>query len=329
MDRFRDVSRRELLAAAATAAASSGGGYAVYRSEFVPGVGYGTNLRNQDVASKLQQRLRPRDFTVDGDDVEVSSTATRASVEVDGERRTVRHRDVEEAREVDEDLGLDVVLKEVVEGRTALEDGGYELEVHALEGFFERVTQAPALPWTVEQLRGEFEDVPPSKLEEIAVHPSDSAELVYSLMHLFRENTSYDLRRYAVGGVENTLPGVDGVRDRLAGDTDFGAIASGGAEMFCWEYSSRVGEALHSVPAHRQTPPVAVVEVVDSHHGHVYNGLVSAVEAEDGVTLPVAFVDYTFSTLYHDLGRTSEDDERLDAYDRRHRADDVYWNAYD
>lgn len=328
MDRFPDISRRTLLAALASLAVGAGAGNAVYRSEFVPRVGYGTNLLNQDIDSKLDRRLRPRNFTVEVDGATVSSTASRVSVDVDGESHSVRHTDAEGAEEIDEDLALDGVSAEVVKGRSALEEGSYEFELHDLDGFFERSSETPTSPWTVELLRGEYDDVPPSEVEDLATDPTGSRDLVNSLMKLFRNETSYDLRRYAVGGVENTFPGVEGLRDRLQREVDFDAIAEGDVDLFCWEYTSRVGEAVHSVPAHRQTPPLAVVEVVDRHHGHVYNGLVSAVEADDGVVLPVTFVDYTFSTLYHSLSRTSESDERLNAFDARHRADEIYWNAY-
>lgn len=65
----------------------------------------------------------------------------------------------------------------------------------------------------------------------------------------------------------------------------------------------------------------------DWRHKHVYNGLASVVRDEDELRVPVTFLDYTYSTLYDDLRVRRIAGEGLCAYDRGHRADEVYWSV--
>ena len=87
--------------------------------------------------------------------------------------------------------------------------------------------------------------------------------------------------------------------------------------------------------------------VTDARHKHVYTGLATVVRegayggdggaggggsggerAGGDLVVPMTFLDYMHSTQYDDLHLRGVLGEGVNAYDRRHRTDDVYWNRY-
>jgi hypothetical protein len=83
--------------------------------------------------------------------------------------------------------------------------------------------------------------------------------------------------------------------------------------------------------------------VTDARHKHVYTGLATVVREDEGgadggeggdenaagdLVVPMTFLDYMHSTQYDDLHLRGVLGEGVNAYDRRHRTDDVYWNRY-
>lgn len=325
MDDLSELDRRSFLKLGGAVAAAAGASKAIDNTI----LGYGKNLKSQDLEGAMRERMRARRFSVEYDDVDVWSDYVRVGVDRDGETLgSVWPGDVDGAREVEEEAGLDGALVEAVRERDAVSEGEFELEFHPYEEFFDMLDDAETLPWAVELVRGGYRDVDPATVEEFAADPRDVRDTVYGLREAFRSRGQYDIPRYVAGSIEdNVLFRKIDLRRYFEGDVSFEGLMEEPAGMFCWEYNERVGEAMQSVAAYEQEPPVAVVYVIDSRHKHAFAGLVSAVRRDDRLVFPTTFVDYTYSTLYSDLHVSSLFSDGLDGYTSRHRADSIYWGS--
>lgn len=330
------VTRRQALAALGGGGLSLGAGKAVDNVFVGYGVLVGTNLLEEDLAAYAAERLQRRR--------RYAALTDRHRVRLDGSRLSV-HRGkaspatlslpgttVEEAREVDDDLGLSRdPLSQLVADLGAVADGRVRFEFSQYPAFFERLRSGEPRPFTVGALRGPFDGVSPGQVAALTgADPARPEAVVEGLATGFREHTSYDVARYAAGSVEdNLLFGAVDLRRHFESPTSFEALlADRTSGMFCYEFAWRSLEALQAVPAHRQLVPVFGGVVTDGRHKHAYTAVASAVREGGDLVVPVTFVDYTHSTLYDDLALRGVLGEGLKAYDDRHRTDGIYWHRY-
>ncbi|MFP4633081.1 MAG: hypothetical protein ACLFMT_06575 [Halobacteriales archaeon] len=316
-----DLDRRKFLAL-------GGGLAAVAGAKAVHNVflGYGKNLKSQDLAATMRADLSPMPFETDVDGLSLDVGRVHAAVERDGDRvGSFRLGDHGDARALESEVEADLGLVDLSRDHEALDEGDYEFEFHSFDGFFERVEDATFRPYAVEMLRGDYVDVPADDVEEVAADPRSTRELLLGLREGFRERTRYDVPRYLAGSVEdNILRRRVDLRRHFENDVGWDSVVAGDARLFCWEYNERSAEALHSVSAFEQDVPVAAAEIGDRRHKHAFLGVVTCVW-DGGLKLPTAFVDYTHSTLYGDFGLTPVMGDGLRAFDDGHRADYVRW----
>lgn len=325
----------------------------------------GTNLRDQDLTPLLTEHIRPRRWdyvksggrlsfsgrtlTVTGKHEETSLNPWKASGESAREAEGVHDLPGHPVAEIVADLG-------------AIAAGDAMFTFHDPDEFFDRVESAPSRDYTVDALRGAgVEAVEPTTIHEFTeANPASPRAVVAGLVDGFRHHTYYDVPRYAAGAVKyNLLFGLYDPREHFEEPVDFDSLLTADDEtgMFCNEFTDRSLEALHALPAPDQTIPVAGVSVADWRHKHVYTGIVSVIRwpdtsdepgggtiAESGpsegngrtardtagsgdgvLEVATTFVDYTHTTLYDDFNLTGLLGEGLGAYNRRHRADGIFW----
>lgn len=230
------------------------------------------------------------------------------------------------ARDADAAAGLDGLLEELVSDFAIIAAGEHVFEFYKVSEFFDRLDGATTRPHTVGALRG----WPPADPDAVAAFtdtaPTDPAATLTGLITGFREHTSYDIPRYLAGSIEdNVIFGAADLRSGFQQPVSFEAIlAADSPGLFCYEFTHRSIEALHSVPAFQQTPPMVGARVWDQRHKHVYTAVASALR-DDGLRIPVAFVDYTHTTLYDDLGLRGVLGEGFEAFNKRHRATVTHW----
>jgi hypothetical protein len=327
--------RRRFLGLAGGSALAVSGGVAVDNVLLGYGTLTGTNLQDQDLESKLNERLGP----VDGRSLDVDGTA----VTLDDHELRVGDESLpwsasrDEVEAVEDDHGLpDGALVELVADVPALRNRDHDVEAVAADRFFdlaaESVGDGVARPYTIGALRGpRVRDVSPDLVERfVGAAPTDPEAVADDLVDAFREHTFYDAPRYVAGSIEdNVLLGTVDLRKPFDSPTGFEALLDGENHgFFCYDFAYRSIEAFHAVPAPAQTVPVVGAYVVDSRHKHVYTGLATVTrDAErDRPTLLVTFLDYTPTTAGHSFGVTAVVGDDPDGYTGRHRATDVYWN---
>jgi len=323
----RTMRRRRFLSVAGRGAAALTG--AVAADNLL--LGYdpvtGTNLREQDVTALAAERLGPHD----GRALDVGGTAVepRPDALVVGEERLPWDADRRTVADTERRHGLPAgSLHRLVADVPALRDGTPDVEACDLASFFERASEARTRPRTVAALRGPgVRAVSPSLVERFAgVDPVDTRALTYALVDAFRAHTDYDAPRYAAGALEdNVLRRRVNLRDAFASPTGFRAMLEGDNDgVFCYHLADRAIEAFHAVPAPDQSVPVLAAYVRDSRHKHVYTGLATVVRG-DGLTVLVTFLDYT-PTVLADASRVARHLDDPNAFNRRHRATNIYWD---
>jgi len=331
-----DLSRRELFGYAGGVGAGLGGWKALDNVFLGYGVLMGTNLLEQDLAAYVGEDLAVRetevavggyDVRTDGESIALASGAdVAASLEI-GEATPA------DAAAIEAEYGLaGSPLADLLADVEALTAGEVRFEFSTVDPFVDRVRNAEARPLTVAALRGPTFDSPDRAFvgEFAGADPAEPATLVPGLAEGFREYTYYDVPRYAAGSVEdNVLLGAVDLRHHFESPTDFEALVGDeNSGLFCTELVARSIEAFHAVPPTEQSPPVAAGFVSDQRHKHAYTVLLSAIREDGDLVLPATFVDYTHSTLYHDLRLTWLLGEGVEAYNDRHRATYVRWNRY-
>nr|WP_303647539.1 hypothetical protein [Haloarchaeobius amylolyticus] len=310
------------------------------------GVLVGTNLLTQDLPTLAGERLGPSPFettvTDRGVAVEGGEIHVADSPEGDPDPVLSLAASPADAASIDEEYGLPGVATELVRDdpqlaamlgeANASEVENVRFEFHQYEDFFERVRNAEARPFSVMRLRGSrYRPVSTETVRTFTdADPADPKAVIEGLVGGFREYSGYDIPRYAAGSLEdNVLMGHGDLRRHFESPTSFDALLDGrNTGLFCYEFVHRSIEALHAVPAHAQTAPVFGGVVTDARHKHAYTTVGSVLREDGDLVIPVTFVDYTHSTLYDDLLATGVLGRGLRAYDDRHRAGEIYWNAY-
>ena len=326
--RLKDMDRRDFLKLLGV----GGVGVGSYKAVDNVLLGYGTNLKNQDlsklasdglsVASDYSVYVNGYTVSVDGWDVAVGD----GSETLDSLSYLTASR--EEAMVLDSRYGLEGVVEEIVTDAPRIGDDEYTFEFHNFEDFFDRISSAKTCPFTTDLLRGfgsaDREDV----AEFVDASPENPKRVLESMESSFVEKSSYDLPRYIAGSItDNIFFKRIRLRPYFEGDVGYESLNSDSpTRMFCYEYVYRSIEALHSVPAHRQEHPVVGFGVHDSRHKHYYTGVASVVEKDGELVIPVTFVDYTRTTLYQDLRLSGILGSSLNAYDSDHRATRIDWD---
>lgn len=327
----RDLTRRQMLTLLGGGGVVLGGGKAADNVLLGYGVVVGTNLRDQNLAAVAGERLGPSSFetTVSGRRIRLREREIRVR-DGNGWRAVPLSASPSEAANADAELELDgQPLEQLVRDIAAVKEGEFRFEFVEYEDFFRRARTAEPRPFTVEALRGDrFQRVDPATIESFAgATPKRPKAVIEGLVRGFRDHTYYDIPRYLAGSVEdNVLFGTVDLRKYFKTPTEYDAIESGEtAGMFCYEFTWRSIEALHAAPARRQRTPVMGAMVYDERHKHVYTGVASALRENGELVVLMTFVDYTHTTLYDDLHLRWLLGEGLAAYDRRHRATEIYW----
>lgn len=340
LDRLRDgeVSRRDALKALAGGGFVLGGAKAADNVLVGYGVLTGTNLVDQDLAAQVRARFGPSPYEASIAGVDIGYADGRLTLATaDGEERfPVAAASLDRAVALDEEHGLDGGFAGLARDLRDVAAGDYRFAFAQAAEFLERVDDAQSSgrsrPETVGALRGAtFEPAEPATVRAFAdVDPADPGALVDGIAAGFREHAHYDYARYAAGSVEdNLLLGAGDLREPFRSPTSFGAILDGrNSGLFCYDFAYRSIEAFHAVAAREQALPVMGAVVTDARHKHVYTGLASAVRTDGELVFPMTFLDYMHATQYDDLGLRWVLGEGVNAYDRRHRTDGVYWNQY-
>lgn len=293
------------------------------------GVLVGTNLHDQDLASVAGDTFGPQAESFALGDARVRLGEEELTVSSEAGESTLGRTDVERARAVDAEHGLDGALVEFVHDAAAIDAGDVRFEFSTVEAFFERCRDAESRPGVVEASRGPwFRETPVETVERFTeADAADPETLVHGLTAGFRQYADYDVERYLAGSVEdNVLFGAADLRSSFADPVAFDALlANGETGMFCYEFVFRSIEAFHARPAREQSVPVVAGYVRDARHKHAYTVLASVVREDGDLVVPATFVDYTHTTLYDDLYVRGVMGEGLEAYNTRHRATEIRW----
>jgi hypothetical protein len=327
------VNRRRFLKLMGGGTATVGGGKAIYNTQIGYGVITGTNLRDQNLEPLIAERLRADQYRADlGDHViEIADDTVTVSNGDDAvAEHSVSETTPEKAAETDAEYGLaGGPIEQLVRDLPALRNGEFVVEGAQYDAFFDRIADAETSQFAAGAMRDGYLGADPELVGEfLEADPTDPERVVLSLKAAFREHTSYDKPRYIAGSVEdNVIFGAKDLRQYFETPTDFQALEAGETPgMFCTELTRRSAEALHAVPAHEATAPVAAMYVYDRRHKHVFTGIASLLRRDGDLVMPVTFVDYTHSTLYDDIHLTGVLGEGVAAYGSRHRADEIYWH---
>lgn len=329
--------RRRFLGLAGGGALSLVGGVAVNNALLGYGTVFGTNLTEQDLAAKANERLGPiegRAVELDGKTVELADDAVLAggdSLEWSATR--------EEVTGFAREHGLPrKELAELVADVPRLRGADHAVTPTTGTEFFDRAPMAETRPHTVGALRGpRVRDVDPALVERFTgVDPADPEAVAYGLVDSFREHTFYDAPRYVAGAIEDNIfrKTVD-LRGAFASSTGFRAMLDGENNgSFCYDFVYRSIEAFHAVRAPDQTVPVVGAYVRDARHKHAYTGLATVVREDSGgdddgdpnLTLLLTFLDYTPTTTAHSFGMTRAVGDDPNAYTSGHRTTGIFWN---
>ena len=322
--------RRRFLGLAGGGAAALVGGVAVDNVMLGYGTVSGTNLTEQDVGAKANERLGPvegRTLQLDGTTVGIHDD--RLDV---GDDSLSWAADADDIEQVEQDHDIEFgTLVELVDDIPTLWAENHVVEPVKAKAFFDRAAKAETRSVTVEALRGPLiRDVSAEIVEEFSgVDPANPRKLAYGFVDAFREHTFYDAPRYVAGAIEdNVLRKTVELREPFDQPTDFETLLEGeNSGFFCYDFVYRSLEAFHAVPAADQTIPVVGAYVRDSRHKHAYTGLATVTRENDGqLTLLLTFLDYTPTTTAHSFGVTRLIGDDPNAYTDGHRTTDMFWN---
>jgi hypothetical protein len=341
--------RRRFLGLAGGSALSVAGGVAVNNVLLGYGTVTGTNLHEQDLATKANDGLGPpagRSVDLRGRTVELADAG--AVVDGDDLAWTASREEVESFAS-DHGLPADA-LAQLVADVPRFREEEHAVKATGAAEFFERAAAADTRAHTVAALRGpRVRDVRPSLVEQfLDADPADPEAVAYGLVDAFRAHTFYDAPRYVAGAVEdNVLRETVDLREHFESPTGFGAMLDGENDgAFCYDFVYRSMEALQAVDAPDQTVPVVAGYVRDTRHKHAFTGLATVVREDGGggsesgtsgeggpgsgdgteVTLLLTFLDYTPTTTAHSFGVTRAVGDDPDAYTTGHRATEIVWN---
>ena len=233
------------------------------------------------------------------------------------------------AREAATAVGVDPeTVGETTADVLAIQADDVRWEPVTFDAFRETVAAGTPRPVTTGLLRARYTDANPETVAAFTgADPADPVATAYALAEAFRETTYYDVPRYLAGSIQyNVLLNLVKLRPYLRSDTSFEALAAGRTRgMFCQELTHRSIEAFHAPSVLEQSPPVASVVAFDPRHRHNYTALATVTRRAGDLVVPIAFLDYTHSTLYDDLNLRGVLGEGLEAYNSRHRARELTW----
>lgn len=333
---LRDVAigRRDALKGLAAGGAVLGAGKAVDNVLIGYGTLTGTNLVDQaasgSLAAIMNAGLAPRGYGLSMGDYRLRTRPRHGHVELAGptgsETFPFSEAGAAAAWDTDEAAGLNGILGGLVTDLAAIEANDHAFEFHQFDAFLDRVDGADPRPYTVGAIRGWRPADPTHVAEFTGADPTNPRDTLTGLIGGFREHASYDAPRYLAGSIQdNVLLGTIDLRASFQKPVSFAALLEAdGPGLFCYEFTHRSIEALHSVPAFDQTVPVVGARVWDQRHKHVYTAVATAIR-DDGLRFPVTFVDYTHTTLYDDLHLRGLLGEGFEAYNERHRASVIHW----
>ncbi|QLD84956.1 hypothetical protein HWV23_04215 [Natronomonas halophila] len=328
---LEDISRRQFLMGAGGALTAVGAAKAAHNTILGYGeLGMGTNLKKQDLAAAVSANMR----TVYGENI--GSARLRViddgvELRADDERYVLDFESATrgDAEDLDSRYGLGGRLTELFVDTRDFEAGNYTFGFSQPSAFFERVTGAETRPDMVAAVRRRRDrTVDPDIVETFTgTDPAETQALVEGLMAGFREHGHYDVPRYIAGSIEdNVIFGAADLRAAFEDPVDFESLLEADSTgLFCWELVYRSMEGFQAIAPWNQTIPLAAGYVRDTRHKHAFTALLTAIREDGELRLPMTFVDYTYSTLYHDLNITGLRGEGIKAYDADHRADAVYW----
>lgn len=330
----RTLSRRGVLKGVAGSAGLLGAARATDNVLLGYGVVVGTNLRDQDLAP-----LASRGFGPGGNSVPAGNhriTASTDAVRIRDESNDLAsfdptRTDAESARAIGAPHGIGDVTAELARDIGAIAAGEYTFDFYGVDRFFDRVRNAEARSHTAGVLRRWPRSADPELVARfVDADLTKPDAVIHGLASGFREHTHYDAGRYVAGAVQdNVIFGAANLRESFREPVGFRALLADddGTGMFCYEFTNRSIEALHSVPAPEQTVPVIGARVMDTRHKHAYTAVASVVR-DDGLRVPMTFVDYTHVTMYDDFNARGVLGEGLEAYDDRHRATAIDWRPF-
>ena len=229
------------------------------------------------------------------------------------------------------DAGLPGPLAGLVADLGALAREEHTFEFYGVDGFFDRVAGATHRPLATDAIRRWPATEPALVGEFVEADPAEPRSVLSGLVDGCRTHTHYDASRYVAGSIQdNVIFGAADLRAPFQDPVDFGSLLASDDKvgLFCYEFTHRSLEALHAVPAMEQTVPVAGARVWDQRHKHVYTAVASVVRDDGDLVVPMTFVDYTHTTLYHDARLRGLLGEGFEAFNPRHRATVVHWDPY-
>lgn len=332
-DRGRGPGRRGVLKRIAGGVGLLGVGRAVDNALLGYGVVVGTNLREQNLGSLADRGFQPGGSPVLAGDLRTMMDDDAVYVRDGSDVLAAfdpRETDAETAREIGVEHGVGDVTAELARDIGDIDAGDHTFEFHRLDQFFRRVRNAKARPHTAGALRRWPWSADPEFVARFVDTDLTKPDAVLrGLVSGFREHTHYDAGRYVAGAVQdNVIFGAADLRGSFQGSVGFqGLLADDTTGMFCYEFTNRSIEALHAVPAPKQTVPTVGARVVDTRHKHAYTGVASVVR-DGGLRVPMTFVDYTHATMYDDFSARGLLGEGLEAYDGRHRASAIDWRPF-
>lgn len=293
--------------------------------------GSGTNLhqqaQNETLAGIAKRGLYPDHGSIWLDnDVLLRITGDTVTVQyADGSDTTFNlHSD-----NVPTENDLDVIIANLAEDLSDLRSGNFRFEFLSVNAFFDRVETVHLQPYTTGFLRrgtyqssnGPHSDVPDEIIHE------NSHDQIYRLKDVFSERITYDIPRFITGAIDdNIFRRRTELRKRFSTETGLPAMYEGThARLLCDEIASIAQTILHLTAVDRQRPPLSVSVVHDYRHKHLFNGISTVQRTDRGLSIPTTFVDYTYVTLITDLRLRWLLGDGLDAFDTRHRADNISW----
>lgn len=328
------MQRRQFLGLLGGGLATVGVGKAIDNTLIGYGTITGTNLTQQDFVNVSSQSFpQPAQINTQSD-TKIIHTDTQLTIETDS-THTYPYDTVITA----DDLPSNLPQEEREELATTHKDlidlytQNYTFDPQSVTEFFDTLSTKNPHPLTVGTLRGtNYQQVSPETVQEFTgVTPTDSQATVNALATALRQHTTYDVPRYLAGSVQdNILFGAVDLRDPFRSDVSFSNLPTNTNEepigMFCYEFTWRSIEALHSVPAYKQSPPVFAATVIDDRHKHVYTLLASIYRDTSGtLQIPITFIDYTHVVMYDDANAQGILGDGLNAYNDRHRATNIWW----
>lgn len=325
------MKRRRFLGLLGGGAATVGAGKAIHNAVIGYGKLTGTNLTEQDlIAVSSQPFPQPSDISVQSD-ATVTHTDTEMMVET---QSTYKYPYNQETSVSDFPPTLSKSEKERLSATHSdlhdLYTQNFTFKPKSVTNFFETISNQ-VNPYTVSALRGErYKSVQAETIAEFTgTSPTKTQETVTKLAQELRNQTDYDIPRYLAGSVQdNILFGAVDLREPFRSEVSFNNLVKtdDSIGMFCYEFTWRSIEALHSTPAYAQSLPVFAATVIDDRHKHVYTLIGTVYRTKNGdLKIPLTFVDYTHVVLYDDIHARSVLGEGLNAYNERHRATDIWW----